>query len=172
MGSSLITKRNAKKLITGGGVGLGVSVLLTFASLLSLYGKTSECPVDKSTCADSFGLEEVGTSLAYILAYVSLAVIIAGIVMIVMSRAMAGQQAVEKQAKPDKHPAIKFLIYAVAFFAGGSIITFIVVSLIPVLFSSSSVDEQARIFTYTILVLYPVVGSVFVYMANKWLKRK
>lgn len=162
----------------GGVVGFVAGIILSFVILLPLYGKVGECTSGTNTCSDNFTAEQVGAKLVSVLMYVSLAAIITGVVMMIASSVKAKQQAMVTQVTPVanskavKHLVIKSLAYVVAFFVGGSIISLIVVELVPALFPSKNTDEQGHIFAYIIIVFYPLAGALAVYLTNKWLKKK
>ena len=178
MNNKLISEKTAKKLMVGGVIGFVAGIILSFVILLPLYGKVGECTSGTNTCSDNFTAEQVGAKLVSVLMYVSLASIVSGVVMMIATSVKAKQQVVEAQIVPPKNPKlvkhlmIKMLAYVLAFFVGGSIVSLIVVSLVPALFPSKKTDEQGHIFAYIIIVFYPLVGGFAVYLTNKWLNKK
>jgi len=178
MNNKIISEKTAKRLMLGGVIGFVAGIILSFVILLPLYSKVGECASGTNTCPDNFTAEQVGAKLVSVLMYVSLAAIISGVVMMIVTSVRAKQQATLMQAttvsssRTVKHLVIKTLAYVVAFFAAGSIISLVVVNLVPTLFSSKSIYEQGRIFAYIIIVLYPLVGAFAIYLANKWLNKK
>ncbi len=178
MNNKLISEKTAKKLMIGGVIGFVAGIILSFVILLPLYSKVGECTSGTNTCSDNFTAERVGAKLVSVLMYVSLAAIVSGVVMMIATSVRAKQQVVGAQIAPPKNPKlvkhliIKTLAFVVAFFVGGSIVSMIVVSVVPALFPSKDTHEQGRIFAYIIIVFYPLVGGFAVYLTNKWLKKK
>jgi|GEM_PF-2896829 len=178
MNNKLISEKTAKKLMVGGVIGFVAGIILSFVILLPLYGKVGECTSGTNTCSDNFTAEQVGAKLVSVLMYVSLAAIVSGVVMMIATSVKGKQQVVGTQIAPPKNPKlvkhliIKTLAFVVAFFVGGSIVSLIVVSLVPALFPSKDTNEQGRIFAYIIIIFYPLVGGLAVYLTNKWLKKK
>ncbi len=178
MNNALISEKTAKKLMIGGVVGFVAGKILSFVILLPLYSKVGECASGNNTCPNNFTAEQVGAKLVSVLMYVSLAAIVVGVVMMIASNVKAKQQATVTQVTPVsnsktvKHLIIKALAYVVAFFVGGSIVSLIVVELVPALFPSKNTDEQGHIFAYIIIVFYPLAGALAIYLTNKWLKKK
>ena len=179
MNNKLISEKTAKKLMVGGVIGFVAGIILSLVILLPLYGKVGECTSGTNTCSDNFTAEQIGAKLVSVLMYVSLAAIVSGVVMMIATSVKGKQQqVVERQAVPPKNPKlvkhliIKTLAYVVAFFVAGSIVSLIVVSLVPALFPSKNTDEQGHIFAYIIIVFYPLAGGFAVYLTNKWLKKR
>jgi hypothetical protein len=178
MNNKLISEKTAKKLMIGGVIGFVAGIILSFVILLPLYSKVGECTSGTNTCSDNFTAEQIGAKLVSVLMYVSLAAIVAGVVMMIASSVKAKQQAAVAQVTPAsnskavKHLVIKTLAFVVAFFIGGSIVSLIVVNLVPALFPSKNTNEQGRIFAYLIIVFYPLAGALAIYLTNKWLKKK
>lgn len=178
MNNKLISEKTAKRLMVGGVIGFVAGIILSFVILLPLYGKVGECTSGTNTCSDNFTAEQVGAKLVSVLMYLSLAAIVSGVVMMIATSVKAKQQVMGAQIAPSKNPKsvkhliIKTLAYVIAFFVGGSIVSLIVVSLVPALFPSKNTDEQGHIFAYIIIVFYPLVGALAIYLTNKWLKKK
>lgn len=177
MNNKFISDKTAKRLMVGGVIGFVSGILLSFVILLPLYSKVGEC-TSGTNCPDSFTAERVGAKLVSVLMYVSLAAIVAGVVMMIATSVKAKQRAVGLQTTPTsnpntvKHLIIKTLAYVVAFFVGGSIVSLVVASLIPALSSSKGTDQQGHTFAYLIIVFYPLAGGLAVYLTNKWLKNR
>ncbi len=176
--NKLISEKTAKKLMVGGVIGFVAGIILSFVILLPLYSKVGECTSGTTTCSDNFTTERIGAKLVSVLMYASLAAIVTGVVMMIATSVKGKQQvagtqfAPTKNSKLVKHLITKTLAFIVAFFVGGSIVSLIVVSLVPALFPSKDTNEQGRISAYIIIVFYPLVGGFAVYPMDKWLKKK
>lgn len=77
------TKTQARKLMIWGGIGYGLSALLSLLTLWRIYGKAG-C---QHNCSDmSFGFEQTLSHIALGASYISLAVVIAGVVLFFMAK--------------------------------------------------------------------------------------
>ncbi len=172
MNKKLITKTTSKKLMIGGAVGYVAGIILSFVILLPLYGRVNDC-LDANNCSTDFTWEQIGAKLVSVMMYLSAAAFTAGVLMfialIVKSKLLTPTSA---NPKRTEHLIIKTIALIAAFFVGGSVVSIVVVNVVPALFPSKDINQQARIFAYALIILYPLAGGSAVYFTNRYLKKK
>jgi hypothetical protein len=116
-----------------------------------------------------------------VLAYVSIAAIVIGVLMIIAVSVKAKQQQATTplmgaptpvRTINTKHLLIKTLALIAAFFVSTFIAIMVVVSVVPVFSSTKDTNKQGHIFAYIIIPVYPLVGGFSVYFTNKYLNKK
>ena len=184
MNKKLFSEATAKKLMIGGVIGFVSSIVLSLATVFTLYSKVGNCGFGNTTGScktDNFTWQTIAAHIGLVLAYVSIAAIVIGVLMIIAVSIKAKQQqiAVPLTGAPSpvrtintKRLFIKTLALIAAFFVSTFIAIMIVISIVPALSSTKDTNKQGHIFAYIIIPVYPLVGGFSVYFTNKYLNKK
>jgi hypothetical protein len=193
MKQKLFSEKTAKRLMTFGAIGFVCSIVLSLSTLFSVYSKVGSSSFDNCTgnCkSDSLTWQTIVAHIGLVLAYVSVAAIVVGVLMMIATSLSTRKQqpalqpqpynplapaanpvAVPQQPDKVKHLVIRVLASIAAFFISTSIVVNVIADSVMKA-SSKTTGQQGHIFAYIIIFVYPLVGGFSAYFTNKYLKRR
>lgn len=175
MNKKFFNKKIAKRLMTIGVIGFVISIVISLATLFTVYSKVGNISFGDCTgmCkTDNFGWESITAHIGVVLEYASLATIVVGALTMIAASILIKKQNPALQVQPrTKHLVLRVLASIAAFFISNSIIAVLIANSI-LKASPKTADQPGHIVAYIFIFAYPLVGGFSAYFTNKYLKKR